>query len=459
MTPRTDRARVEQWRLLIVRRDGQELLLKADGARFVLPQVSIPANERIAANLNRAVERELGMQVISLYEVCGEQTASRDLFYHAAASLHPRQNVPAGAYWTSIPTLAAESFSEEGDFAAIRALQSGVPSSAAGEPFREPNWFRRVTAWVDYALQPYRAQLTGSFEQFNASPAFSLIRFDTRGTPVWFKAVGPPNTREFAITLALARLYPGYLPKLLDAKAEWNAWLAEGASGLPLSAVVDFRHWENSAASLASLQALTLSAANELRAKGARDLRPKSLLSRVAPFFESLREAAQDARLPERERFANLDWRELCATTEDALADLDELRLPDAIGHMDLNPQNIFCSDKRCVFLDWAEAFVGCPFFSFEYLLQHFRRAVRANPALEERFREAYVSPWRDAVEPRAFERAFTRCPLPALFAYASTLWGFMEPQASLAATQLVYLLSLARKMSRMARKARSLCI
>ena len=56
------------------------------------------------------------------------------------------------------------------------------------------------------------------------------------------------------------------------------------------------------------------------------------------------------------------------------LQELDGLRLFDTVGHMDLSPANIFGTTGRAVFLDWAEAFVGDPLFSFEYLLQHFRR-------------------------------------------------------------------------------------
>jgi len=459
MTLRTDQTRVEQWRLLIVRRDGEEILLRPEGTRFALPQVSVPANERIAANINWAVERELALHVVCLYEICLENRAAPNgVFYHAAACTRPRETVPTDAYWTSVRPLTAESFSHGGDFAAIRAFRSGVDSPGGQEPFRKPNWFREVAAWVEQSLQPYRSRLSGQFEQFNASATFSLIRFETDGTAVWFKAVGAPNTREFPITLSVSRACPAYLPKILATKAEWNAWLAEETSGPSLSAVFEIRHWENAAESLARLQTLTLSAANDISAKGARDLRPSSLLSRVAPFFEWLGETSQDVSLPDRERFANLDWRELCATAEDVLTGLHQLRLPEAIGHMDLNPQNIFCSDQRCVFLDWAEASVGCPFFSFEYLLQHFRRAFPSNPFLEARFREAYVSRWRGLLEPGILERAFTLCPLAALFAYASTLWTSMTEQKSLALPQRTYFLRLARKMSQMAEEARAVC-
>src|SRR5579872_6827304 len=156
MTLGMEETRLEHWRLLIVRRDGEEILLKADGARLELPQVSIPANQRIAANINRAAERELGLHLICLYEIrTANQTLPGHPFYHAAACLRPQETVPAGAYWTLVRPLTTQSFSKEADFAAMRAMQTGLDCPLTDEPFRKLNWLREVTAWVNRALQPY----------------------------------------------------------------------------------------------------------------------------------------------------------------------------------------------------------------------------------------------------------------------------------------------------------------
>jgi len=52
-------------------------------------------------------------------------------------------------------------------------------------------------------------------QQLNGSETFSLLKFETTKAPVWFKAVGEPNVREFLITLKLFELFPDYVPKIL----------------------------------------------------------------------------------------------------------------------------------------------------------------------------------------------------------------------------------------------------
>ena len=451
MTAPHDDKPVVLWRVLILRRDGHEILLGTHGTKFALPQIAIPAQQRIAANINRGVERELGLHVISLYEIfLGNHSSLSDVFYHAAISAQPRERTPQGTYWTGVRSLTANSFSYEDDFAAIESFRSGLESSISvrtAEPFFKPNWFREVTSWVENSLRPHSLRLTGPFQQFNASSTFSLIRFETDGTPVWFKAVGAPNTREFPITLALARVCPAYIPTVLASKNEWNAWLAKEAPGNSLSSNADIRLWESAAASLAHLQILTLPAAQEICKAGARNLRPSGLHSFVLPFFEFLAECVRKSQTQDVEAHGNPSFHELSAAIQDTFMALDRLRLPEAVGHMDLNPQNIFCSDRACVFLDWAEAFVGCPFFSFEYLLQHFRHAFSSKSRLEARFRDSYIDPWRDLISSRDLEAAVALSPLAGLFTYAATLRASLTDNSSLSLPQQTYLVRLARKM------------
>src|SRR5579884_1504558 len=47
MTLGMEETRLEHWRLLIVRRDGEEILLKADGARLELPKCQSPRTREL----------------------------------------------------------------------------------------------------------------------------------------------------------------------------------------------------------------------------------------------------------------------------------------------------------------------------------------------------------------------------------------------------------------------------
>lgn len=427
-------------------------MLKREQSGFALPEIAIPANERIAPNVNRTVKYQLGLTVISLYEVSSGNPEQQGIFYHAAVSLRPGDDLPSGTCWAHIDSLTPDSFACSADFLAIERFVSGLTvGDLAGrpEPFRNPNWLLHVTAWVSKSLRQRGLRLSGRFEQFNASPTFSLIRFETDGRPVWFKAVGEPNIREFRITLVLSRTCPQYLPRVLAEHAQWNAWIADEAAGVPLSAA-EFRHWESAAETLARLQIVALPHAHELSAAGARDLRPARLLPLVVPFCEFIAASALRSDSVEAWPPGNGNWRQLGAAIEDALCQLDRPELPSTLGHMDLNPENIFCSIGACVFLDWAEGFTGCPFFAFEYLLQHFRRRFEAHGAREKQLRYRYLRPWQRLLEKRDLERVLTFSPLAALFTYASTLFTSLIPEGSLTARQKTYLFRLARKMYRM---------
>ena len=70
---------------------------------------------------------------------------------------------------------------------------------------------------------------------------FSLIRFETNREPVWFKAVGKPNIREWAVTLALAGLCPDCVPQSWPVQRRWNASLALQAPANPWLPMVNHR--------------------------------------------------------------------------------------------------------------------------------------------------------------------------------------------------------------------------
>jgi hypothetical protein len=451
MSTPTSKNPLEPWLLLMIRHDGKEVLVNTSEAKYTLPQVLIPAQQRIAANINRAVERELGLRVMSLYEVIPPGPAlTSDIHYHAVAAVQSAQIPPGGYRWACLRTLKADSFLRDREFAGINTFRLGLKAAGrdlAAEPFRKPAWFTEVKNWVGRSLRPYSLRPSGKFEQLNACPTFSLIRFETNREPVWFKAVGKPNIREWAVTLALAGLCPDCIPRILASRRRWNAWLALQAPGKSLASSGEPRLWERTAVSLASLQVASLNHGDSLLVAGAHDLRVSRLLSILEPFFQFIADSTRRLPLQTSKNLTLLEVSELKDIVRLTLQELDGLRLFDTVGHMDLSPANIFGSTGRAVFLDWAEAFVGDPLFSFEYLLQHFRRKFSRDAPLEERFRNAYLKAWRAKIPPKHLERALLLSPLSALFGYAATIWASAQADSAQLPSRERYLLSLVRKM------------
>ena len=120
--------------------------------------------------------------------------------------------------------------------------------------FHALGWFSELRNWIESVVEPIGLQSMGGFRQLNASPSFSLIRFETSGPAVWFKAVGEPNQREFPITCTLSRLFPSHLPNVLATRPDWNAWLTRESEGRLLGDDQESGTWERVAAVLAELQ-------------------------------------------------------------------------------------------------------------------------------------------------------------------------------------------------------------
>jgi hypothetical protein len=130
--------------------------------------------------------------------------------------------------------LAETCFRDPCDFQAVRqaiAQSMAYAQDPPRGPFGRLGWSPELKQWVQEEIATHGLHLNGRFRQLNASPSFSLIRFETNGPAVWFKAVGAPNQREYPVTLALARLFSQFLPQIVATRPEWNGWLALEAQG------------------------------------------------------------------------------------------------------------------------------------------------------------------------------------------------------------------------------------
>ncbi len=442
----------ETCRAIVFGRDGTDVLLKFTEAGFVFPSVEIPRWQRLAENLTAALKRDWGCDAVCLFtpRVPAVGDNSNGNHYEVMECWHDegRDN---GTLWGPMRSLTAESFQDKEEFWALeRCLrESECYEHDPSSPFARRGWLSELQSWTAEIVRPKGIELTGPYRQYNASPSFSLIRFETSGPALWFKAVGEPNRREFRLTLKLAQLFPEYLPELLAARPDWNGWLSLEAPGTNLGETREMALWERAAAALARLQVKSIGKTGSILDMGARDLRTDPLSHLVDPFLHSTAQLMErQAKVPPEILGAKeLAW--LGARIKDSLTLLEELGIPDALGHLDLNAGNIIVSANECVFVDWAEAYVGHPFFSFEYLLEHFRRAVGADVVRETELVRSYSAPWEQILPAGVIAEALTQTPLAAVFAYAAGIDGWRNQERPLEPRVAGYFRSLARRMHR----------
>ena len=438
------------YRVLVFGRDGTEILLTRSGSGLQLPEVSIPEWERMAEKVTNAVEKQWGEIVVCLFEP-DWPLADESSRYVVARHWRTCETSSALLRWIPIRDLSDAWFSVPGD---IRMVQESLARcrmpSCETDPFTHLNWFEELCEWAAKAINTRGLHLTGNFRQLNASPAFSVIRFETNGPAVWFKAVGAPNQREFPITLALANDFPRYMPDLIAARSDWNAWLTSEAGRTDLAETRDPSLWRSAAATLAKLQIESIGKCERLIGCGAHDLAPTRLLETVSPFLEVVAESMSQQSKTSPPVLSKGDLAVLGERIRDAISALLEFEIADTLGHLDLNPGNIIVkSPAKCIFLDWAEAYVGHPFYSFQYLLQHFRRMGSQDPIAEHAFTSSYLHPWSDLASVEALREAMALAPLIAAFAYGAGTKAWRTPERLRDPKVAGYLRALARRMKR----------
>ncbi len=444
------------FRVLLYRKDAAELLLEARPNGLRVPTVAIPSHTRIAQQITAAIKSSWDLDTCCLFPLpCTESSAS-PLCYQVLEIRPPKSEPPAGMRWLPIDTALTAVSEDDADFGAVQDSLKKIAQYRLGElpgPFARPGWLEKVTEWVRSQAANAHLSLTGEIRQLNASPTFSLIRFETDGSALWFKAVGEPNVHEYPITLKLASSFPEFMPRILGTRPEWNAWLALEAAGSELDATSPARAWEVAAENLAQLQMASLGRRFELIEAGCKDLRPCSLIDLVDPFFNFMGE------LMERQVIASpcpLSGDELLPLARDVRSALAEFgdAIPNTIGHFDIGPRNILVSEPNCTFIDWAEAFIGPAFFTFQYLLEHWKRQHKIDSIQERSFTSSYVRHWNRWASSNEIARLLSALPLLTAFAFASGSSVWRNPETMCPKTA-GHLRSIVRRMKREAETLR----
>lgn len=419
-----DQPEPNTFRLIIVRRNGSEILLRSDEPRWTLPCVRAFPQERLALQLTSELNRKLALRAYCLFipSVADLDKNLGQRNYAVMESCTQNDSAPKGTCWVPRTASACRCTHPVEDADAITqslAELDSYVSDAKAMPFGRPGWLRELFAWTQEQLNPVGLRVNGSFRQLNGSPTFSLIRLETNGPAVWFKATGEPNLHEFPITLSLSRLFPASLPAILGARPSWNGWLSEEASNTTLEQFSEISVWENVIKALAELQIASIGKSSVLIDAQCKDLRLRGLIDLVPPFLARMAEfmAVQKKQSPPPLTIPELDF--LAERLQEAFSVVQDLSVPDTLGHLDLNPGNIVVSPARSVFLDWAEACVTNPFITFEYLAEHLRRGNIPDAQGCERAATAYRQPWRSLLSPDDLARAMAVSPLIAVFTYA----------------------------------------
>lgn len=391
-------------------------VLGMPGARGVqLPFIKIRKWKRTAEEINEAVRIRWGLDTLVLKFLPshndGPECAIAEIIGPKDGRV-PRDLAPYDVEAIKRPEISLTARN------ALRRVITGTGS--ANEPFSRRGWLCEAREWIERSVEDGAAALSGEFRQYNASQSFALVEFRrTDARPIWLKATGEPNTHECDITVRLSQLFPEYLPKLISARADWNAWLTEDA-GTALGGREDRPMLLRAVETLAEFQIASLGEIDLLRAVGCVDRSLQNLQAHLGQMFDFLEEAMRFQVSTKSKPLSPVRLKEIAKIVDAACAEMLSLAIPPCLVNGDINFDNILFDGARCRFIDWAEGGIGNPFLTLQQVIQHVIRGGEHQewvPALCA----AYRAKWLPLLSGDEIDRAFS---LMSLLTMADYLYG-----------------------------------
>jgi hypothetical protein len=361
---------------LVILGRNLKVLMDANGDSFGLPEVTIPRYMRFAYSANVAAREKYGLELFDILSVSTARDSDESGVCIVARLQSETSLLPVGLVWKDPDSIQS---SDRASLDAALGQFDLYHSGAEASNFGKYDSLDELRAWYRPFLDKLGVRETNLL-QWNGDQWFQLFRIaveptkaDTPDTPdaLWFKAVGHPNTREYAVIHLLTDEFPRYFPAIVGSKPEWNGWLMKEVRGHELDQETTRRPWSLTARLLAKIQKHFIGREDELLALGCRDWRMPKVLDALDPFFDSMEEIMpRQTKNPPRIltagelRAMKIQCRELCKRVED-------LGIPETIAHGDFSPHNVIVSNSEPYghpwMIDWAEAYVTFPFVSWEY--------------------------------------------------------------------------------------------
>lgn len=400
------------YRLLLILSRSRQLLGVPHGEGVSLARISVPRWTRQAEQLTQAIATMWQLRVVVLDflppndsgEFCAVVEVRSDDFAEAMGQF-------AFADPANLPS--TELNDAERDVLDSIISQKRSPRG----PFSRIGWIDEVQAWIQDAIQDRAMVFTDDICQLNAGPTFTLLRLETKsGLVYWLKATGDPNRHEYDIVENLSKCVPEYLPKLIATRKDWNAWITcEG--GKPLRDQLTPCALANAFTSLAELQKKSVSFIPGLLDSGCADLRLRNLSEQLPGLIRYLQEAMEQQTSAKAPPLSAERLGELQQIIQACCKRIETLHIPDTLNHNDINLGNILFDQHQCVFIDWAEAYVGNPFFTF----QQFQNHLSINPRDKQTGIEAsncYIQSWRELLSQEQIDSCIALAPLLSILCY-----------------------------------------
>ncbi len=283
-------------------------------------------------------------------------------------------------------------------------IHSAPPSWA------KPGWLDQVSRWIQAAIEQEDMTITWPIEQAHQRPWSTVLRVPTNGGDFYFKACAPVLGYEAAVTEALYRWQPNYIPPVLqfDAGQGWllmadggptlrNAFNRKGASrSAPTSQnAPTIDSWREVLALYAGLQIDLVIHVDELLLLGSPDRR----LALLPDLYRDLLEEPEWLLIDQPDGLTTAEYQRLLEATPQVTALCRQLAgcdIPMSLHHNDLHDANIFFNESRTLFFDWGDSSIAHPFFSLRtaFISIEYTFGLDEQDPIFDQLAQDYLQPW-----------------------------------------------------------------
>ena len=393
---------VTRVRALIADADGRVLVLEGeDGCR--LPAIELEGTWDELSVVREAIAALTGVEAIVVRSIERSVDEDRSVLDLGLELESTGSSPPAsGAAWRAARELASLPLLDR-DRTLVERHLSDRPAPER-PPWARRGWFPEAAAWIVDTLARHGRSIRGPVEQISSWCISSILRVETDGGRVYFKATArsPLFADEGTVTRGIAELFPGNVPRPIAVDPE-RRWMLLDDFGPVVGWQADVETRVEVLSTFGRMQLEAASRQDELFALGLLDRRPAWLAAEIASLLES-----PDALGLEAGEVDDLGT--LIPRFVEACDRLADGAVPDSLVHGDLHLSNVARDGGHYVFFDWTDACLTHPFLDLLVVL------FEEDPELRDTLLDAYLGVWAEF----------------ASEAELVDLWRFAEPLASL---------------------------
>lgn len=260
-------------------------------------------------------------------------------------------------------------------------------------PYKEGEWLNPVLCWIQEQIDVEKAVITEYTILRGRSVPGCLIHLHTTSGPLYFKSVMAFLSHEPKLTNMLSKLYKGHTPEVVGVDYDRHWLLTRDVGGHSLDNTSNIRRWEEVLRIFSQIQISCTNYLDQLSMSGCLNWRLNRLEAEVDSFFNFASSlGTEKAETLIQQQGSTLSA--LAAHLKELCRQLGNYNIPQSLVHGDFNLDNIYVTDEGCVFLDWAEGYVGYPFFVLVDFLAHIGHSRPELNDFHASFRTAYLEPW-----------------------------------------------------------------